>query len=831
MGHWLLIVNKKDRKHIYGFKKKNKIEGGFMKKFIGTVLVIVAICLLYGCSQTFNPDPEAIEPDTQTVEVTSILITSESNVTEIEEGATLQLTATVKPDNASNKQVEWHSSDTDCATVNSDGLVTAVKATESLVITAKAKDGSNVTEAFTLKIKAAAPLPADSILRGLVITDNYNHTITPADYLTLPNNRKGNSTSSIITIKNNGEKSLTFVSSSITNTSVFHTDGDCTLVNNGTSTTFKYRDLENIELVPGAELNLTLASYTSKLGVNTGKISFVINDGAETTETLDVNLKIYTTDTYRPLLKLNPETEGTVYVNKTNKGTFNFTLENTAAYLPLNVSAEVNLYRAIPYYTGSDYSIDEICQKIQKITEVQYPTETLDFLHPADTYNFNLSTSNLDEGGFIFEVIFTYDYEDCYGYKQDPIYYTFYTEPGKEPELVQETFKYKPLGVYGGKAYFYSTDSSSRKLCVLNEDNTLTELDASYGYDSLRVGDELYFNQRIIKGNTEQWLYKLGSKGLEKLASSETGIDFENAVKCGDVIYYADNDGLHTDGSQDLHKIDLKTKQISRIQTNDSNSKYGVDKILCADSNYLYYNYTYGVYALKLSDESYQKVSEDEGIRVFVYKDKAYMRLRLNDGDKYYIINGTETPELVENQLTALLLEEYDYGGFEYYTVGDYIVFYGSSCCVIYDGATVQSYEYDYIFRDGDSIYWIKKGDSADVNGYTGKLSYFDGSSVKKLNEDLLYMNGYSDQVFKIHQTSGNKKIYYKGYNGSLISFDLTTQKTRAVYFTNNKNVTGSGDPFKDKCNPYIGFGDGLSCNGYFYFTAGGSLYSYREQE
>lgn len=804
-----------------------------MKKFIGTVLVIVAICLLYGCSEPLNPGPEATESDTQTVEVTSISITSESNVKEIEEGATLQLTATVKPDNASNKQVEWHSSDKDCATVNSDGLVTAVKATESLVITAKAKDGSNVTGTFTLKIKAAATLPADSILRGLVITDNYNHTITPADYLTLPNNRSGYTNKSVLTIKNNGEKSLTFVSSSI-NSSVFHTSGNCSLVNNGTSTTFNYRDLENIELVPGAELKLTLASYTSKLGVNTGKISFVVNDGAETTETLDVNLKIYTTDTYRPLLKLNPETEGTVYVNKTNKGTFNFTLENTAAYLPRNVSAEVNLYKTIPYYSGNTYSIEDICKKNQKITEVQYPTETLEFLHPADTYNFNLSTSNPDEGGFIFEVIFTYDYEDCSGYKQDPIYYTFYTEPEKEPELVQETFNYMPLGVYGGKAYFYSTDSSSRKLCVLNEDNTLTELDASYGYDSLRVGDELYFNQRIIYSDTEQWLYKLGSKGLEKLTSSETGIEFENAVKCGDVIYYADNGGLHTDGSQDLHKIDLKTKQISRIQTNDKpNDKYHVTKILCADSNYLYYDYSYNVYALKLSDESYQKVFEDEGCKPFVYKDKVYMRMRLNDGDKYYIMNGTESPKLVENQLTALLL---DYGEFKYYTVGDYIVFYktnisDSSFCVIYDGTAVRSYEYNYIFRDGDSIYWIKKSDSAGDNGYTGKLSYFDGSSVKELNEDLLYLYGYSDKVFKIHQTSGNKKIYYSGYNGSLISFDLTSQNTRAVYFTNNKNVTGSGDPFKDKCNPYIGFGDGLSCNGYFYFTARGSLYSYREQE
>ena len=368
-----------------------------MKKFIETLLVVAGICLLFGCTGSATPGSESeatssttpgsnsgtTEPVSPKVKVTSILITSESNVVEIEEGSTLQLTATVAPENASNKQIEWLSSNTDCAIVDAGGLVSAIKAADSVAITAKAKDGSNVTGTFTLKIKAAV-LPANSILNGLMITDNYNHTITPTDYLTLPNNRKGYTTKSVLTIKNNGEKSLTFVSSSITNKNAFHTDGNCSLVNNGTNTTFLYRDLENIEFGPGAELNLTLASYTSTLGVNIGKISFVVNDGAETTETLDINLKILTTDTYRPLLKLTPETEGTVYVDKTNKGTFNFTLENTAAYLPLNVSAEVNLYRAIPYYTGSNYSIDAICQKIQKITEVQYPSETLGFLHPAD---------------------------------------------------------------------------------------------------------------------------------------------------------------------------------------------------------------------------------------------------------------------------------------------------------------------------------------------------------------------------------------------------------------------------------------------------------------
>ena len=93
--------------------------GGFMKKFIGTLLVIAGICLLSGCTGTVEPGSGTTE-----VKVNSISITSESNVVEIEEGSTLQLNATVAPENASNKQVEWLSSDSDCATVDADGLVT-----------------------------------------------------------------------------------------------------------------------------------------------------------------------------------------------------------------------------------------------------------------------------------------------------------------------------------------------------------------------------------------------------------------------------------------------------------------------------------------------------------------------------------------------------------------------------------------------------------------------------------------------------------------------------------------------------------------------------------
>ena len=71
----------------------------------------------------------------------------------IVEGGTRQLTATVSPSTANNKNVTWSSNNTNVATVSSSGLVTA-KAVGSATITVKTADGSNKTATCKITVTA-----------------------------------------------------------------------------------------------------------------------------------------------------------------------------------------------------------------------------------------------------------------------------------------------------------------------------------------------------------------------------------------------------------------------------------------------------------------------------------------------------------------------------------------------------------------------------------------------------------------------------------------------------------------------------------------------------
>jgi hypothetical protein len=82
------------------------------------------------------------------VRVTGVTVTPDAATINI--GATRQLTATVAPANATNQAVTWSSSDPAVATVDANGLVTAVAAGTATITVTTADGGHTATSAITV---------------------------------------------------------------------------------------------------------------------------------------------------------------------------------------------------------------------------------------------------------------------------------------------------------------------------------------------------------------------------------------------------------------------------------------------------------------------------------------------------------------------------------------------------------------------------------------------------------------------------------------------------------------------------------------------------------
>ena len=182
------------------------------------------------------------------------------NLTEktLEEGETVNLTATVQPANASNKTLSWTSSDESVATVDANGTVTAVKE-GTATITAKATDGSNASASCTVTVKAPVVL-VESIT--LNVTEQ---TLIEGETLALTAN---------VTPENATNKTLTWTSSDESVATV-DANGNVTAVKEGTATiTAKATDGSNasascvvtikapVVLVESITLNVTEQTLT-----------------------------------------------------------------------------------------------------------------------------------------------------------------------------------------------------------------------------------------------------------------------------------------------------------------------------------------------------------------------------------------------------------------------------------------------------------------------------------------------------------------------------------------------------------------------------------------
>lgn len=109
--------------------------------------------VFFGCGPKEEPLPPT-PPAPTTVSVTGVSLNKTS--LSLVEGGSESLTATVSPDNATNKAVSWKSSDTGVATVDGSGKVTAVKAGSTTITVTTTDGGKTATCSVTVTSKTVS---------------------------------------------------------------------------------------------------------------------------------------------------------------------------------------------------------------------------------------------------------------------------------------------------------------------------------------------------------------------------------------------------------------------------------------------------------------------------------------------------------------------------------------------------------------------------------------------------------------------------------------------------------------------------------------------------
>lgn len=140
-----------------------------------SALLSALLILSSGMCSPDNPEPTP-QPNPVTPSVVSVSSVSLNKTTlTLTEGESEVLTATVKPDNATDKTVTWSSSDASVAKVE-NGKVTAVKA-GSATISAKAGDKS-ATCTVTVNKKVVAVTSITLNKTELTLTEGESETLT-----------------------------------------------------------------------------------------------------------------------------------------------------------------------------------------------------------------------------------------------------------------------------------------------------------------------------------------------------------------------------------------------------------------------------------------------------------------------------------------------------------------------------------------------------------------------------------------------------------------------------------------------------------------------------
>lgn len=113
-------------KESVGAVSKAGIMSGYQDKTFGPQNSITRAEALVTLDRAMKYDPPVAPKDpTEEVSVTGVKLDKTS--VSVKEGNTVQLKATVEPEDATNKKIKWSSSDKDVATVDDNGLVKGIK--------------------------------------------------------------------------------------------------------------------------------------------------------------------------------------------------------------------------------------------------------------------------------------------------------------------------------------------------------------------------------------------------------------------------------------------------------------------------------------------------------------------------------------------------------------------------------------------------------------------------------------------------------------------------------------------------------------------------------
>lgn len=132
-------------------------------------LIAMSVCAFTACGGKNGDEGD---------KVTAIVLNKEEIT--IEAGASFTLTATVYPESAKNKNVTWSSDDTDCATVDENGVVTAKADAEdmSCLITATSVENNEITETCGVIVIAPKGDPITKTAKLQAGTEEKTNTFT-----------------------------------------------------------------------------------------------------------------------------------------------------------------------------------------------------------------------------------------------------------------------------------------------------------------------------------------------------------------------------------------------------------------------------------------------------------------------------------------------------------------------------------------------------------------------------------------------------------------------------------------------------------------------------